>query len=135
MDDPDLSQVFERVSQYFSLLAEPMRLRILHSICEQEKTVGEIVEMTGATQTNISRHLSTMYHAGVLSRRKDGNFIYYGVADPALTGICRSVCVHIASKAGDAGAQAPELLQLARRLEKAQPKQRTNPKNRTEARR
>lgn len=132
MDDPDLSHVFERVSQYFSLLAEPMRLRILHSICDQEKTVGEIVELTGATQTNISRHLSTMYRAGVLSRRKDGNFIYYGVADAALTGICRSVCVHIAGKTGDEGAHAPELMKLARRLEKAQPK-RTTPKTRTEA--
>ncbi|HWS74297.1 MAG TPA: metalloregulator ArsR/SmtB family transcription factor, partial [Quisquiliibacterium sp.] len=92
----DLGRVFETVSRYFSLLSEPMRLRILHSICDGERTVSEIVAETGATQTNVSRHLNTMYRAGVLTRRKESTFTYYGVADLALTDICRTVCVHIA---------------------------------------
>ncbi|MFP5411809.1 MAG: ArsR/SmtB family transcription factor, partial [Gammaproteobacteria bacterium] len=98
----ELGQVCEAVSRYFTLLSEPMRVRILHAICQQEKTVSEIVAETGATQTNVSRHLSTMHRAGVLTRRKDGNFIYYGVGDSALTEICRTVCVHIASRDEDA---------------------------------
>lgn len=94
--DP-LGQVFEAVSSYFALLSEPVRLRILHSICREEKSVSQIVAETGATQTNISRHLNTLYRAGALSRRKEGNFIYYGVRDTALTEICRTVCTHIAA--------------------------------------
>ncbi len=93
-----LGQVFEAVSSYFALLSEPVRLRILHSICREEKSVSQIVAETGATQTNVSRHLNTLYRAGALSRRKDGNFIYYGVRDPALTEICRTVCTHIAAR-------------------------------------
>lgn len=94
----ELDPVFTTVSRYFSLLAEPTRVRILHSICQQERSVSEIVALTGATQTNVSRHLGTMHRAGVLSRRKHGQFIYYGIADPALTEICRTVCVHIAGR-------------------------------------
>ena len=94
----DLSRVFSAVADYFSLLSEPMRVRIIHSICQQEKTVSQIVAETGSSQTNISRHLGSMYRAGVLTRRKEGNFIYYGVGDETLTAICRGVCIHIAGR-------------------------------------
>ena len=115
----DTVRLFETVSRYFSLLAEPMRVRILHAICAQPRTVGEIVAETGASQTNVSRHLNTMYRAGVLSRRKDGNFTWYGVADPTLTEICRTVCVHIAARDDAGQAQRDELLDLARSLDPA----------------
>ena len=94
----DLEQVFESVSAYFALLAEPMRVRILHSLCHEERTVSDIVRETGASQTNVSRDLNFMYRAGVLSRRKDGNFTWYSVSDSTLTELCRTVCVHIAAR-------------------------------------
>jgi len=116
MSMDELAHVCERVSRYFTLLSEPMRVRILHAICQGEKTVSEIVADTGATQTNISRHLGTMYQAGVLTRRKDGNFIYYGVGDTVLTEICRTVCVHIASQ-DDGSDERDRLLAVAQDLE------------------
>jgi DNA-binding transcriptional ArsR family regulator len=112
----ELGRVFETVSRYFSLLSEPMRVRILHVICQEERTVSQIVAETGATQTNVSRHLNTMYRAGVLTRRKEGNFIYYGVADRTLTEICRNVCVHIATRQDGADADQAGLATLAQGL-------------------
>lgn len=94
----DADPVFEEVSRYFSLLAEPMRIRILHVICNEEKSVSQIVAQTGATQTNVSRHLNTLYAAGVLSRRKQGNFIFYAVSDSTLTDLCRLVCINVAAR-------------------------------------
>jgi DNA-binding transcriptional ArsR family regulator len=94
----DLDAVFEAASNYFAMLAEPMRLRILHAICDRERTVNDIVAETGATQTTISRHLNAMYRAGALTRRRDRNFTWYGVADSTLTELCRTVCVHVASR-------------------------------------
>jgi DNA-binding transcriptional ArsR family regulator len=75
-----------------------MRVRILHSLCHDERTVSDIVRETGASQTNVSRHLNFMYRAGVLRRRKDGNFTWYSVSDSTLTELCRTVCVHIAAR-------------------------------------
>ena len=91
----ELSPVFEKMSQFFSLLSEPMRIRILHAICQQERSVGEIAAATGATQTNVFRHLNAMYRAGALARRKQGAFVLYGVADRSLTDLCRNVCIHV----------------------------------------
>ena len=110
----DLSRVFSAVADYFSLLSEPMRLRIVHSICQQEKTVSQIVAETGSTQTNISRHLGSMYRAGALTRRKEGNFTYYGVGDETLVAICRGVCVHIAGRLESDLAEQSDLIALAR---------------------
>ncbi len=59
--------MFDSVARYFSLLAEPTRLKILHTICHDERSVSSIVAATGATQTNVSRHLSLMHQAGVVS--------------------------------------------------------------------
>lgn len=113
----ELADVFEAVSGYFALLAEPMRVRILHAVCQGEKSVSEIVAETGATQTNISRHLNSMYRAGALTRRKDGNFTYYGVRDRALTEICRTVCVHISARAEAIASGRSEIMELARDLQ------------------
>ncbi|MEO9135087.1 MAG: metalloregulator ArsR/SmtB family transcription factor [Casimicrobiaceae bacterium] len=94
----ELDAVFAAVARYFSLLSEPTRLRILHAICQSEQSVSAIVAATGATQTNVSRHLALLHQAGVVGRRRDGNTVYYGVADPEFVSICRSVCVQIAAR-------------------------------------
>jgi len=93
-----MTEVFDSVARYFALLAEPTRLRIMHSICQQEKSVNQIVQELGASQTNVSRHLGLMYQAGVLGRRKDGNQVLYKVTDTAFTDICRTVCVRVAAE-------------------------------------
>lgn len=101
---------FEKVAHYFALLAEPMRVRILHTICHEEKTVQQIVDTLDATQTNVSRHLGLMYRAGVLARRKDGNFVLYRVSDPTLIELCRTVCLHLARQSGKPASQTADLV-------------------------
>jgi DNA-binding transcriptional ArsR family regulator len=97
----ELNRVFESVASYFGLLSEPTRLRILHAICNTERSVSEIVEAVGASQTNVSRHLNQMYRAGVVGRRRDGNTVHYKVIDENFVEICRTVCVQIASRIDD----------------------------------
>jgi DNA-binding transcriptional ArsR family regulator len=111
----ELDAVFLAVARYFGLLSEPTRLRILHAICQSEQSVSAIVEATGATQTNVSRHLSLLHQAGVVSRRKAGNVVYYGVADPEFVSICRSVCVQIAARIDAHAPLKRDLLGFARR--------------------
>ena len=96
----EMSEVFESVARYFSLLSEPARLRILHTICQEEKSVGQITAASGMTQTNVSRHLKMMYQAGALKRRREGAMTFYSVADPTLTDLCRTVCVRVSGELG-----------------------------------
>mgnify|MGYP003693639505 FL=1 len=96
--------MFAAVAKYFGLLSEPTRLKILHTICNDEHSVSEIVAATGATQTNVSRHLALLRDAGVVSRRKERNAVFYKVTDRVFADVCRTVCVHIA---GGIDARAP----------------------------
>lgn len=107
-----LKHAFDVVASYFNVLSEPTRLRIMHAICEEEKSVTQIVAELGATQTNISRHLNLMHRSAVLTRRKDGNQVYYRAADPAMVDICRSVCSRIAAQMDEKKPLRGELLRL-----------------------
>jgi DNA-binding transcriptional ArsR family regulator len=111
----ELAPVFAAVAQYFGLLAEPTRLKIMHTICQEERSVSAIVAATGATQTNVSRHLALMLQAGVVSRRRDGNTAYYRVADADFVEICRTVCVRIAGRIEEQKPLRRDLLQFAAR--------------------
>ena len=94
----EVDQVLESVAAFFGLLAEPTRLKVLHSICNRERSVGEIVEQTGLTQSNVSRQLSGLHARGVVSRRKVGNMVFYKVVDTTLMELCRAVCARIAGQ-------------------------------------
>lgn len=106
------SHAIDAVASYFSVLAEPTRIRIMHSVCETEKTVSQIVEDIGATQTNVSRHLGVMHRSGVLARRKEGNQVYYRTADVAMVELCRSVCKRISERMDEKIPLRRELLRL-----------------------
>ncbi len=113
---PDqLDTVFASVARYFSLLADPTRLKILHVICQSEQSVSAIVHATGKSQTNVSRHLALLHQAGVVGRRKDGSAVYYQAEDPQLVSICRTVCVQIAGRIDARQPLREELLEFAGR--------------------
>ena len=89
--------LFAALAGYFAILAEPSRLKIMHAICERERSVGAIVTVTGMSQPNVSRHLKLMRLHGLVRQRRDGNEIYYRIADRNTPKICRSVCAQIAA--------------------------------------
>jgi DNA-binding transcriptional ArsR family regulator len=90
-----MEQVFAQVSQFFSLLAEPSRLKILFILCNGEKSVNQVTEETGSSQANVSRHLTALHREGILQRRKEGVTVYYSIGDEATLGICQSVCARV----------------------------------------
>src|SRR5688572_18571390 len=85
-------EALELVAARFKLLAEPMRLRLLQALHDGELTVTELVEASGATQANVSKHLGLLCEAGMLSRRKDGMHVRYSIADPMVFELCNLVC-------------------------------------------
>ena len=106
------SHAVDAVASYFAVLSEPTRIRIMHCVCETEKTVSQIVEEIGASQTNVSRHLGIMHRSGVLARRKDGNQVYYRTADATMVDLCRSVCQRISERMDEKLPLRRELLRL-----------------------
>ena len=85
-------QMLELIAQRFRILSDPMRLRILHQLQNGEKSVGQLVEATGASQPNVSKHLSTLKTHGLVNRRQEGNMAYFSIGSPFVFDLCSSVC-------------------------------------------
>jgi ArsR family transcriptional regulator len=88
---PPTAEELEQIAARFRALGEPMRLRILQAVCNEPRSVNDIVEATGATQANVSKHLSLLAAAGILEREKDGQRVFYGVKDKLAVKLCELV--------------------------------------------
>ena len=85
-------ELLELVAGRFRALAEPARLAILHALEDGEHSVTELVEATGMGQGNLSKHLQQLYAAGFVSRRRDGLYIQYSLADERVLALCEIMC-------------------------------------------
>lgn len=93
MKNDELSEeALELIASRFRLLADPMRLKILHTLGKSEMNVGELVAAAKAGQANVSKHLGAMLEAGIVSRRKEGLNAFYRVSDDTIFELCDVVC-------------------------------------------
>lgn len=69
-----------------------MRIRLLDAMREGSATVGELQGATGASQQNVSKHLSVLHGAGVVSRVKEGTSVRYAITDESVFALCEQVC-------------------------------------------
>jgi DNA-binding transcriptional ArsR family regulator len=80
------------IAERFRSLGEPTRLRLLDALRAGETTVTDLVEKTGLGQANVSKHLASLYAAGLVARRRSGLFVYYTIADGRIFLLCDLVC-------------------------------------------
>ena len=71
---------------------------MLDLLREDELGVNELAERLGAGQQNVSKHLGVLTDAGMLARRKDGNHVYYRIADESVFALCEQVCGSLQSQ-------------------------------------
>ena len=92
LPQPLPDDLVELIARRFRAIGEPMRIRLLDRLRGGEASVGELSEMLGASQQNISKHLAVLTDAGVLGRRKEGNRVYYRIVDEGVFALCEEVC-------------------------------------------
>ena len=68
-------------AKLFRGFGDPSRLAILEALCEGERTVSDLVQITGLTQPNVSNHLSCLRDCGLVAVRQQGRFAYYSLSD------------------------------------------------------
>ena len=89
--------LIERVAARFRILGEPARLRLVQALMDGERSVGELVESTDLGQANVSKHLQILHLHGFVSRRKNGQFVHYQLADPSVYQLCDVMCGSVAA--------------------------------------
>ncbi len=77
-------EVYELHARVCKSLSSPVRLRVLDLLRDGERTVKDLVPLTGVSQPNLSLHLKYLRENGVLERRQEGTTVYYRVARPEI---------------------------------------------------
>lgn len=99
---PELNQddqaVVEQVANYFRILGEPMRLKLLNVLREGERCVQDLVDESETSQANVSKHLKVMLQAGILAKRNQGTQAFYRVTDDLIFELCNLVCDRLATR-------------------------------------
>lgn len=91
-------QQAERAANFMKGMANPHRLALLCQLYGGEKSVGELVTLTGIPQTSVSQHLAKLKKEEMVDFRRDHRILYYRIAHPLVTEIMaalhQSFCQH-----------------------------------------
>lgn len=77
-------RIYRMRAEVLKALAHPLRLAIVDRLRGGEECVCNLAEQVGAERSNVSRHLSLMVRAGVLTSRKEGLKVFYRLRTPCI---------------------------------------------------
>lgn len=89
----------ELYAKFFSGLANPTRFKIVEALLEGEKSVTDLVNTLGASQSQISNHLACLKWCGYVSSRQEGKFVYYTITDSRIREIIKLAKLVVADNA------------------------------------
>lgn len=90
------------VADLLKLVANEQRLLLLCRLREGEASVGELVGLSGLSQSSVSQHLGKMREGGLVRNRREGTTIYYSIANPDVDALMGFLCDNFSPK--EAGA-------------------------------
>nr|MBA4769108.1 metalloregulator ArsR/SmtB family transcription factor [Sphingobium sp.] len=97
----------------FRALGDPTRLRIVHLLRAMELAVGEIAQVVGQSQPRVSRHVRILAEAGLVERRKEGNWVFLRLSRTPPVAPFLTLFDRLEPSAAEALWQAADLARLA----------------------
>ena len=89
----------KEAAEVFKAMSEPSRLLLLqHLLSNGRCSVGELVEHTGLSQANVSKHLKILAQVDLIRCERQGNFVMYEIASSLVNEICSICCTYIDDK-------------------------------------
>jgi rhodanese-related sulfurtransferase len=85
------NRLYAQFARIGKTLGSPHRLELLELLSQGERTVDSLAVEIGASIANVSQHLQALRQAALVESRKQGQFVYYRLADPAISDLCRAL--------------------------------------------
>ncbi len=106
MAEYQVSQIYERLkesdlyilTEFFKMLGNPTRIRILLLLMEQDANVSDLAEQLGMTQSAVSHQLNLLKSNKLVRRRRDGKMIFYALVDEDVQMIIEKGTEHICGR-------------------------------------
>jgi len=81
-------EIFQLHAEFCKVLSNPKRLMIIALLSKSDLSVGEIAKATDTALATISQHLRVLRERNIVNTKKDGQVVYYSLADPKLMEAC-----------------------------------------------
>ena len=94
-------ETIDAVADRLKVLAEAARLSVLNELRSGPRNVSELMTDTGLSQANLSKHLQVLHTHGFVSRRRQGLFVIYQLADRSVFELCDIMCGQLKRQAGE----------------------------------
>ena len=101
--DRESQRLYKLKADVIAVAGHPIRLAVIDFLKDGEQCVCDIAEFVGAKRSNVSRHLGVLLKAGVVSQRKDGLKMMYGLSTPCLLNFTKCVEGVLRQNAQEAG--------------------------------
>src|SRR4029453_8263693 len=85
------NRLYAEFARVRKALGSPHRLEILELLGQGERTVDSLASELGTPIANLSQHLQALRRAALVESRKQGQFVHYRLADPAISDLCRTL--------------------------------------------
>ncbi len=80
--------IYEMQATLCQAMANPVRLEIVHRLMDGPSCVNELAEALSRPQATISRHLSILSRAGVVTGARQGQMVQYRLTNPKIADVC-----------------------------------------------
>ncbi len=77
-------QIYAYHAEMCKVFSHPKRLELINTLRDKEMSAGELGKKLGLAPANLSQHLTMMRERHILISRKEGNMVYYRIANPRL---------------------------------------------------
>ncbi|MBI3042788.1 MAG: winged helix-turn-helix transcriptional regulator [Betaproteobacteria bacterium] len=99
MDVAELKKSASRATSLLKALSNPSRLLILCQLAEGEKSVSELQQQVGVSQSGLSQHLAVLRRKGIVATRREAQSIYYSLASQEAAAVMTTLYVVFCAKA------------------------------------
>mgnify|MGYP003300857231 FL=1 len=83
------------LSEFYKIMADYTRMKIIYALIEKELCVTEIAEIVNMSQTAVSYQLRILRGARVVKHRRDGKMIFYSIDDDHVSDIINITVTHL----------------------------------------
>jgi len=86
---PATDQLRDRSAAIAKAFADAKRLCVVERLAEGERSVSDLSRDVGCQVPNMSQHLAVLRTAGIVTTRREGNTVFYRLADPQVLEVYR----------------------------------------------
>lgn len=84
-------ELYNYKAQVIKAMAHPSRLMMIDALADGERCVCELQEIVGSDMSTVSKHLSVLRSAGIVTSRKEGLQVYYKLQVPCILGFLNCI--------------------------------------------